>query len=393
MSEPSDKNYTQHFLEVKTKSDRGLAEVMFNKRPGLKHVFETAFSIQFPQRTAYGDKIFFTADSEDAANAQKAFATLSGVYSQGGYINKEIIRGVANDMNSKEIQPTPASTPLADNFSAKAANQNASAQPAKANGGFTPKNPSQAALSETIDNSILTFAIGSAGTGKTYVAVAKAVEALKAGKVKKILLARPAQAAGEDLGYLKGDANEKLAPYMRPLYDELEKTFGRNYQNMLTNGTIEIVPVGFMRGRTFTDSFIILDEAQNTSVEQIKMALTRIGERSKMVVTGDEDQIDLKDRDKSGLIYAATRLYGKQDVGVHKFGPSDIVRPKIVMTVVEALGEENQAPKPLPEAYSSTFQPTVAAEAKPEVTADATPAAQTNKPQQKQGGTNPRWKR
>jgi len=390
MSEPSDKNYTQHFLEVKTKSDRGLAEVMFNKRPGLKHVFESAFNIQFPNRTAYGDKIFFTADSEHAANAQKAFATLSGVYSQGGYINKEIIRGVANDMNSKEIQPTPAATPLADNFSAKAANQNATPA-AKANGSFTPKNPSQAALSETIDNSILTFAIGSAGTGKTYVAVAKAVEALKAGKVKKILLARPAQAAGEDLGYLKGDANEKLAPYMRPLYDELEKTFGRNYQNMLTNGTIEIVPVGFMRGRTFTDSFIILDEAQNTSVEQIKMALTRIGERSKMVVTGDEDQIDLKERDKSGLIYAASRLLGKPDVGFHKFGPSDIVRPKIVMTVVEALGEENQAPKPLPEAYSSTFAPTVAAETPAATTPEQKAPAPSQKPQQKHGSSNPRW--
>ena len=179
MSEPSEKNYTQHFLEVKTKSDRGLAEVMFNKRPGLKHVFEAAFNIQFPNRTAYGDKIFFTADSEHAANAQKAFAQLSGVYSQGGYINKEIIRGVANDMNSKETQPT---APLAENFSAKAANQNTSGAP-KGNGSFTPKNPSQAALSETIDNSILTFAIGSAGTGKTYVAVAKAVQALKEGKV------------------------------------------------------------------------------------------------------------------------------------------------------------------------------------------------------------------
>ncbi len=382
MSEPSEKNYTQHFLEVKTKSDRGLAEVMFNKRPGLKHVFESAFNIQFPNRTAYGDKIFFTADSEHAANAQKAFAQLSGVYSQGGYINKEIIRGVANDMNSKETLPT---APLAENFTAKAANQNASPA-AKTNGGFTPKNPSQAALSETIDNSILTFAIGSAGTGKTYVAVAKAVQALKEGKVKKILLARPAQSAGEDLGYLKGDANEKLAPYMRPLYDELEKTFGRNYQNMLTNGTIEIVPVGFMRGRTFTDSFIILDEAQNTSVEQIKMALTRIGERSKMVVTGDEDQIDLKERDKSGLIYAASRLLGKPDVGFHKFGPSDIVRPKIVMTVVEALGEENQAPKPLPEAFSSTFVPTVASQTPVAPVADDTPAKTATT-------GNPRWQR
>lgn len=374
MTEPSQKSYTQHFISVTSKSDRGLADVIFNKRPGLKSYFESTFHIQFAQRTAYGDKLFFTAAQEDAEVAQKAFATLSGAYAAGAHIDKIAIKEAANNMNPKADQTAPAA--VTATFQ-KAANQNG----AKTTG-FTPKNESQATLANLIDNSDLTFAIGSAGTGKTYVAVAKAVEALKSGKVKKILLARPAREAGENIGFLKGDANEKLAPYMRPLYDELEKNYGKAYQNLLTNGTIEIVPVGFMRGRTFTDSFIILDEAQNTTVEQIKMALTRIGEGSKMVVTGDDSQIDLERRDQSGLLYAADRLDGREGVGVHKFGPGDVVRSKIVMTVVDALGDENMAPKPL------IRHEATAAPAETPAVKDATPA---QKPAQKQGSSNPRW--
>ena len=348
MTEPAEKEFTQHFLSITSKADRGVAEVIFNKRPGLKNVFEQAFNIQFPQRTAYGDKIFFTGDIEDAERAKKAFAALSGIYSQGGYIKKDIIWGVASDMMPKDMHNTPAPAPAASaatDFKV-AANQNTLPTGSKG-GNFQPKTAGQAEFAKLITESELAFGIGAAGTGKTHVACAMAFQALKEGKVKKVFLARPAKEAGESIGFIPGSAEDKMGPYMRPIYDELDKIFGRRgWQGKMQSGEIEIAPLGFMRGRTFSDAFIILDEAQNTTVEQIRMALTRIGENSKMVVTGDESQVDLDDPDKSGLMYAVNRLEGAEGVGVHRFDSKDVVRAKIVKTVVDRLGNENTALKP-----------------------------------------------
>lgn len=392
MTDPAEKHFTQHFLSVTSKSDRGLADVMFNKRAGLKTVFETEFNIQFPQRTAYGDKIFFTASQEDADRAKKAFASLSGIYSQGGYINKNIIKGVADDMMPKEIhnEPAPAqSAPLATSFQkTAAANQNT--LPAGSKGGtFEPKTPGQAEFAKLITDNELAFGIGAAGTGKTHVAVAMAFQALKEGKVKKVFLARPAKEAGESIGFIPGSAEDKMGPYMRPIYDELDKIFGRNrWQNKMQSGEIEIAPLGFMRGRTFSDAFIILDEAQNTTVEQIRMALTRIGENSKMVVTGDESQVDLENPDKSGLMYAVRRLEGAEGVGVHRFNSADVVRAKIVKTVVDRLGAENTAPLPMPVQAAPTNENEKLAAA---LETPITPAQPGQKPKGNQGSSNPRW--
>ncbi|MBJ8028181.1 PhoH family protein [Bacillus cereus group sp. N21] len=183
----------------------------------------------------------------------------------------------------------------------------------------------------------IVFGIGPAGTGKTYLAVVMAVRALKQGYVKKIILTRPAVEAGESLGFLPGDLKEKVDPYLRPLYDALHDILGQEYtQRMLERGTIEIAPLAYMRGRTLDDSFVILDEAQNTTGAQIKMFLTRLGFSSKMVVTGDPSQVDLPKGVKSGLSIAANILSGVSGISFVKLEQSDVVRHPLVQRIIEA---------------------------------------------------------
>ncbi|WIY60326.1 PhoH family protein [Bacillus arachidis] len=183
----------------------------------------------------------------------------------------------------------------------------------------------------------IVFGIGPAGTGKTYLAVVMAVRALKQGYVKKIILTRPAVEAGESLGFLPGDLKEKVDPYLRPLYDALHDILGQEYtQRMLERGTIEIAPLAYMRGRTLDDSFVILDEAQNTTGAQIKMFLTRLGFSSKMVVTGDPSQVDLPKGVKSGLSIAANVLSGVSGLSFVVLEQSDVVRHPLVQRIIEA---------------------------------------------------------
>ncbi|MEN1934816.1 PhoH family protein [Paenibacillus sp. 102] len=183
----------------------------------------------------------------------------------------------------------------------------------------------------------IVFGIGPAGTGKTYLAVVMAVRALKQGYVKKIILTRPAVEAGESLGFLPGDLKEKVDPYLRPLYDALHDILGQEYtQRMMERGTIEIAPLAYMRGRTLDDSFVILDEAQNTTGAQIKMFLTRLGFSSKMVVTGDPSQVDLPKGVKSGLSVAAHVLSGVSGLSFVKLDQSDVVRHPLVQRIIEA---------------------------------------------------------
>lgn len=190
-------------------------------------------------------------------------------------------------------------------------------------------------------NNTITFGIGPAGTGKTYLAVAIAVSEYKAKRVDKILLTRPAVEAGEKLGFLPGDLQEKVNPYLRPLYDALQEMLGiDSYNKMLEKGTIEIAPLAYMRGRTLNNSFIILDEAQNTTKEQIKMFLTRLGENSKMIITGDLTQIDLPEGKVSGLRHAARVLADVDDIGIIKFTQRDVVRHPLVQAIVKAYEQE-----------------------------------------------------
>jgi len=183
----------------------------------------------------------------------------------------------------------------------------------------------------------ITLGIGPAGTGKTFLAVAMAVRAFRAHEVNRIILTRPAVEAGEKLGFLPGDLQNKVDPYLRPLYDALFEMLGLdNYNKYVERGNIEIAPLAYMRGRTLDDSYIILDEAQNTTHEQMKMFLTRLGQGSKAVITGDITQIDLPDPKKSGLVEASRVLKHVEDIGIVRFTEKDVVRHKLVQEIVKA---------------------------------------------------------
>ena len=189
----------------------------------------------------------------------------------------------------------------------------------------------------------ITFGVGPAGTGKTYLAVAIAVNAYKAKQVEKIILTRPAVEAGEKLGFLPGDLQEKVNPYLRPLYDALQEMLGmETYAKMMERGTIEIAPLAYMRGRTLNNAYVILDEAQNTTREQIKMFLTRLGENSKMVITGDLTQIDLPKGLTSGLKHAIKILKDIDDIGIIRLNEKDVVRHPLVQKIVKAYETEDK---------------------------------------------------
>ncbi|MBQ9951821.1 MAG: PhoH family protein [Clostridia bacterium] len=190
---------------------------------------------------------------------------------------------------------------------------------------------------EAIKNNTATFAVGPAGTGKTYLAIAMAVVAMKNKEIEKIILTRPAVEAGEKLGFLPGDLAQKVDPYLRPLYDALHEMLGVDaYQRLVERGAIEVAPLAYMRGRTLNDAFIILDEAQNTTSEQMKMFLTRMGMGSKMVITGDVTQIDLPLGKKSGLVEALEVLKNVDDIGIVRLSHKDVVRHELVQAIVRA---------------------------------------------------------
>ena len=199
---------------------------------------------------------------------------------------------------------------------------------------------------EAIRNNTIVLGVGPAGTGKTYLAVALAVAAFRAKEVNRIILTRPAVEAGEKLGFLPGDLQQKVDPYLRPLYDALFDMLGpENFQRYQEKGCIEVAPLAYMRGRTLDDSFIILDEAQNTTPEQMKMFLTRLGFGSKIVVTGDITQIDLPDGKRSGLVDVMRILKNIEDIDIVKFTEKDVVRHKLVQDIIKAYEKYEEAKK------------------------------------------------
>ena len=190
---------------------------------------------------------------------------------------------------------------------------------------------------DAIRKNTIVFGVGPAGTGKTYLAVAMAVKAFKRHEVNRIILTRPAVEAGEKLGFLPGDLQNKVDPYLRPLYDALFEMLGAEpFQKHMERGVIEVAPLAYMRGRTLDHAFIILDEAQNTTSEQLKMFLTRLGEQSRMVITGDVTQIDLPDKRKCGLLEAMKVLRHVEDIAIHEFTNKDVVRHKLVQDIIKA---------------------------------------------------------
>jgi phosphate starvation-inducible PhoH-like protein len=202
---------------------------------------------------------------------------------------------------------------------------------------ISARNANQAHMARSFDDNDLTFALGPAGTGKTYIAIALAVRALKNREIRRLILSRPAVEAGEKLGFLPGDMKDKIDPYLQPLYDALEDMLPPlKLKEYMEAGTIQIAPLAFMRGRTLNDAVIILDEAQNTTTQQMKMFLTRLGMNSKMVVTGDVTQIDLPRSTRSGLLSALRILRGVKGIGIIEYEKKDIVRHPLVQRIVDA---------------------------------------------------------
>jgi phosphate starvation-inducible protein PhoH and related proteins len=287
----------------------------------LRHL-ETVFGVRI--RTQ-GHEMIVEGDADDTVAVARLFEQLTSLLDEGHALSHRDVK------TASELVAREPDVDLRDHFLKDGRLRQAGKRR------ITPKSPNQRLYLEAIDSYDIVFGIGPAGTGKTYLAMAQAVSYLLAKKVSRIILARPAVEAGEKLGFLPGDLQEKVNPYLRPLYDalydmmELEKA-----ERLIERGTIEVAPIAFMRGRTLNDAFVILDEAQNTTAEQMKMFLTRLGFGSKAVVTGDITQIDLPSGRTSGLVEAMHVVGHIEDIRFVYFDERDVVRHKLVQAIVKA---------------------------------------------------------
>lgn len=272
--------------------------------------------------TARGHSIYLQGEDKELDSFEKKFTYLLDHYYQFNVVGEEIIAQTMGNNYDGLAGPEEEPDILVYSNTGK---------PIRA------RTPNQRLLVEESRDHDLIFAIGPAGTGKTYTAITLAVRALKNREIKKIILSRPAVEAGERLGFLPGDLKEKIDPYLQPLYDALlDMIPARKLEEFLKDGVIQIAPLAFMRGRTLSNAFVILDEAQNTTINQLKMFLTRMGLNAKFIVTGDVTQIDLPDRRQSGLLLAMKILKDIEDISIVRFDNRDIVRHKLVRDIVAA---------------------------------------------------------
>lgn len=293
-------------------------------------IIEKEFDVNVITR---GSDIKIHGDEESIDKAKRAIANLLHVINKGEILNEQTVRYVISlvkDGNDDKLSSMGSDVIC---ISAKG-------KPIKA------KTLGQKKYIDAIKNNTIVIGVGPAGTGKTYLAVAMAVSAFRAKEVNRIILTRPAVEAGEKLGFLPGDLQQKVDPYLRPLYDALFDMLGpENFQKYQERGNIEVAPLAYMRGRTLDDSFIILDEAQNTTPEQMKMFLTRLGFGSKIVVTGDITQIDLPDGKRSGLVEVVKILKNLEDIQTVKFSEKDVVRHKLVQDIIKAYEKYEEVKK------------------------------------------------
>ena len=271
-----------------------------------------------------GTDVKISGSEENVERAVQAISALMKISGTGERVTDQTIRYVTSMVSEGETEQL--NNLLGDGICVTATGKI-----------IRPRTVGQKKYVDSIRNNTIVLGVGPAGTGKTYLAVAMAAKAFKAHEINKIILTRPAVEAGEKLGFLPGDLQDKVDPYLRPLYDALFDMFGADsFNKYMEKGIIEVAPLAYMRGRTLEGAFIILDEAQNTTSEQIKMFLTRLGNDSKMVINGDITQIDLPDSKKSGLIEAMKVLRNVDDICIHKFNEKDVVRHKLVQDIVKA---------------------------------------------------------
>ena len=294
---------------------------IFGSRDENIRLLENEFSITAVCR---GSQIKFTGEPEQVAAAARAVDAMLTLLENHTPLEEQTVRYCISLAGAGEERRVRE---LTQDFVAVTAK----GRPVR------PKTLGQREYLQAIKQNAITFGVGPAGTGKTYLAVAMAVKAFKSKEVSRIILTRPAVEAGEKLGFLPGDLQNKVDPYLRPLYDGLFDMLGaESFQKLLEKQTIEVAPLAYMRGRTLDDAFIILDEAQNTSREQVKMFLTRMGTGSKVVVTGDVTQIDLPDRSRSGLLDALNVLKNVEGIARVYFTEKDVVRHRLVQEIVKA---------------------------------------------------------
>lgn len=271
-----------------------------------------------------GNDIRISGEEENVKKAQAAVKALAEMADKGEQINEQSMRYIFSMVEENSLEEAVR---LTDGGICVTASGKV----------VRAKTLGQKKYVDAISQNTIVMGIGPAGTGKTYLAVAMAVKAFKAHEINRIILTRPAVEAGEKLGFLPGDLQNKVDPYLRPLYDALFDMMGaETFSKHMEKGSIEVAPLAYMRGRTLDDAFIILDEAQNTTREQIKMFLTRLGFNSKMVITGDITQIDLPDAKKSGLVDAMNILKNIDDIAIARFTEKDVVRHKLVQDIIKA---------------------------------------------------------
>ncbi len=291
-------------------------------------LIEAEFSVKVRARDS---ELKISGEPEDVMKATKVIDSLLSLLSRGEQLSEQNVRyciSLINEGSEEKIEQLASDCICVT----------AKGKPIK------PKTIGQKHYCNAIKDNTITIGVGPAGTGKTYLAVAMAVTAFRAKEINRIILTRPAVEAGEKLGFLPGDLQSKVDPYLRPLYDALFDMLGaETYQKYLERGNIEVAPLAYMRGRTLDDSFIILDEAQNTTSEQMKMFLTRLGNGSKMVITGDITQIDLPNGAKSGLKEAVRILKNIKDIKHVTFSEKDVVRHKLVQDIIKAYEKNEEA--------------------------------------------------
>lgn len=279
-----------------------------------------------------GDTMILRGEENEIKIIEKVINELSFLQKRQGVINSKDVKLVLDLIDSKDYQPEKIKEKLG--FSP---NELSDIILSRKNDFIKPRTPNQSEYFKRVKENDIVFAIGPAGTGKTYLAVAFAVAALKNKEVNKIVLARPAVEAGESLGFLPGDLSEKVDPYLRPLYDSIEDMIPlEKLEAYIAKNIIEVIPLAYMRGRTLNNSFVILDEAQNSTTLQMKMFLTRLGPNSKAIITGDITQIDLPRRDMSGLVQIQEILKNIDDISFLYFDKSDVVRHKLVKDIINA---------------------------------------------------------